>query len=576
MDEKKISSLWLLILAGAIVLASHTQVTLRHIALRIAGVRFGEVEYVARQSEYNETNPRFDKRRLLSDGLSGTVVHDDMSVYADGELTGQWIWFGDEHYEVLDNTATHILVDCDYDKLLNVVDSESSYFTGFRKKTGVVKLALVVPGVNFTVADCLLVFGLVMLTVVLLVQRQKPAQWVPPLPLMALLVVCIFSLVDRLRILDQTGLSVDRGKGIKELIQYVEMAAAWLFFRHVLAEKRFRRWFAWLLATGAAAVILVGLAEYVAIVSGRTLRGLLDINELDSILGFQFNPSRYNTTGSESSRNVLAVYLAMAVPCLFGLGLAWKSRLLRTAMIVLAGLGLCLCLSAPILVCTVAGCLTVACLLKSKHALPFTFAGIFIVLLVMCTVQKHHGRILLDTSAIHRVTDEYGLQPMPVKGLGVTTYEGWDSWQQKYVERQAAMSAIGFSPLLGLGLGNYQAKINMFYSTPYLDGHAIEKSSINFMEKDAHGLYQVQAVETGLLGVGCLLWFLISIFRQAVVAGRDAGERDRALLIAVAGSIMALIMVCWYGSFMVRGLQFIAMAMLALPESVKGKEAGIS
>ena len=559
---------WLIVLGCAIVLASHTQVTLRHAALRVAGVRFGKVTHVTDRLGYENTDPRFDRRKLRFDAKDGAVVHDDTSVYPDGELKGSWLWLDGEHYEVLDNTATHILVAGDVAELQERLDNGRGYLTGFREKAGLAKLALAVPKVNFTPADVLLALGLVGLAVFLLVKRRRPECWLPPASLIALFVVCGLSLVDGLRLFDQTDMAAERGQGIKELIQYAEVVAAWMLFRQLLSGGKMRRWLTIVLVAGAAVVLLVGVVEYAAIARGKTLRGLLDINEMDSILGFQYNPGRSNASGSESSKNVLAMYLAMIAPLLLGMGLGSDRKAVRTVCPILAAAALCLCLNAYLLVCAVLGCVAVACLGRRRIAVPLVLGGSLVVLIAMCLLSRHHGPILLDSVAAYRTEDKYGLQPMPVKGLGSETYAEWDPWQQKYVERHAALNAVGFSPLLGVGIGNYQARINMFYGSALLDGHGVEKGAVNFMEKDAHGLYFVQAVETGLLGVGCLLWFLVHTLSRACGAAGPAGGDDRGLVIGVAGSVVAVILACWGGSFLVRGLQFLAMALMALPDAV--------
>ncbi len=562
---------WLLILALLVVVTAHTQLTVRHLALWLAGVRFGEVENVLEQSAVKGLR---DHQGALFEVLGETaVLHDPLGVYRSGELRNKRICFGDDSFVIAANTPTHIEVYGSMAEIERAVAAHPKYLTGFKKKNILVKLALRTPRLAFTMADLVFALALLALAAWLLCRRQKPVAWLPPpLPVIVLLAVCFISMFDWARLFDHSQMEADGMKSLTELAQYVEiLLLAWLFFRELFCDRRLRRWLIWALAGGAAVVILVGLIEYMVILSGVTRRGLAAIGDLDSIFGFQYNPGRSRITGSESSRNILALYLLLAVPVLLALSAAPFRRAVRIGLAILAALGLCLILSLPLLICTVLGCLLVACLWRHKPALPAVAGVILLILLLMCLVNRQHGRILLDSAALYRSRDTYGLLPMPAKGQGQTTFGEWESWQQKYLERQAALTAVSWSPLFGLGIGNYQAKINTFYTAtlPGLEAHQVEKKAANLMEKDTHSLYLVQAVETGVLGVMALLWLLIYSLKQAFAARAAAADPwEQALLTGVAGSLLALILGGFYGSFMVRGVHFLAIVLMALPAAV--------
>ena len=553
---------WFAYVVLAVLIAAHTQATLRHVALRLAGVRYGVAEKVVAGED------------------GGTIVHDEYGVYKPNALAGKSIFFGDASFPVTGNTATTILVDAPLGEVEAAVGEHRKYLTGFSKKNALVKLALKVPGIGFTPSEVLLGLGLALLGLWLLRDgRWRQCRW--PLPLIIFVGIGALSIVGPLRLLDswpetmtaaQRAAATRQGlkSGIKELIQYVEVfVLAYAFFVGVLRDRRVRRYAVAGLAAMAGVVIIVGLIEYVGAVCGWSLRGLLDIGEVDATFGFRFNPSRSSSAGSESSKNILATYLLVMSPFLLalatGVGCRWK----RAGLVVLAALGLCLTLGLPQLLCAIAGCIFVASLCRWRPALPAVLVGTVAVLGLWMALSQQHGRILLDSMAVHRRADPYGLLPMPVKGRDEKSLADWEPWQQKHIGRQAVLNAISYSPLLGHGLGMYQARINSFYEWSKLLHLWYPKSARNFMEKDAHGLYFVLATEVGVLGVAALLWLLVSLLRQSVATrSRASDPLDRAMLLGVGGALIALVLACWSASFLVRGLQLIVIALMALPAAI--------
>lgn len=556
---------WMVVLVVLIIASAHTQLTMRHLALRLANVRYGDIakEDVA----------------ATPDGM-GTICRDPYAVFKPHELQGKKLWIGDQFYPITDNTPTEIHLDAahvDVTAAFAEKDRHRSYLTGFTEKTVVIKAALACPSINFTPSDCLLGLSFGLLFLYFAIKRQRPARMLPPMCLAVFLLVCVLSLFDWARILDGSGMSAERNAGIKELIQYAEVwLLGYLFFVEVLRDRRIRRAAVVTLVVAGGVTIVVGLWEYTWVVRGATQRLLADIGEVDALFGIRFNPSRSTSAGSESSRNVLAGYLMIFLPLLVALLPAVRSRRSRVVLCIIACLGISCLLHGAMLVAAVGGCLLVTLNWKKTSAVPATIGLVFLIILLTCIISRRHGAILIDSVALNRTQDTYGLQPMPMKGQGLESVKAWEPWQQKYLELQAALNAISFSPLFGYGLGMYQRRINLFFtSSKHTPLTGVIKKPKNFMERDSHSVFAVQAVETGLIGVACLLWLLVWIMQQALrVRSRADDPFDRALLLGVAGSVMAILIGGWFTSVMVRGLQLVVIAISALPAAVAAEEKG--
>ncbi len=556
---------WMVVLVVLIIASAHTQLTMRHLALWLANVRYGAIakEDVA----------------ATPDG-TGTICRDPYAVFKPHELQGKKLWIGDQFYPITDNTPTEIHLDAahvDVTAAFAEKDRHRSYLTGFTEKTVVIRAALACPSINFTPSDCLLGLSFGLLFLYSVIKRQRPARMLPPMCLAVFLLVCVLSLFDWARILDGSGMSAERNAGIKELIQYVEVwLLGYLFFVEVLRDRRIRRAAVVTLVVAGGVTIVVGLWEYTWVVRGATQRLLADIGEVDALFGIRFNPSRSTSAGSESSRNVLAGYLMIFLPLLVALLPAARSRRFRVVLCIISCLGISCLLHGAMLVAAVGGCLLVTLNWKKTFAVPATIGLVFLIILLTCIISRRHGTILIDSVALNRTQDTYGLQPMPMKGQGVESVKAWEPWQQKYLELQAALNAVSFSPLFGYGLGMYQRRINLFFtSSKHTPLTGVIKKPKNFMERDSHSVFAVQAVETGLIGVACLLWLLVWIMQQALRVRRRADDPfDRALLLGVAGSVMAILIGGWFTSVMVRGLQLVVIALAALPAAVAAEEKG--
>jgi hypothetical protein len=526
------------ILVILLLAAAHSQVTLQHWALRLVGIQYGKVETVAAIPDTTQC-----------------IAHDPFANFASGALAGKRIDFGGDSFSVISNDKTSLTLDATAERVAAIVEQHPEYLTGYSSKTQAVRMALRVPAVGFTPADLLLALALLVMAIDVLRKRNWRALR-PPLPVLALLVVCGVTLVDKLRLLDGSYTQVNVRGGIKELIQYAEvLIGGWLFFGWALARARARRAALATLVAMCVVCVIAALIEYSQM--SNSVQGI------DGIFGIAYNPTRSSSSGSESSRNLLALYLAIMAPLLLalvGAARSWWQRGLLVAVLVGA---FAATLSLWLLVCALLGCVLVAGCSKRRWAIPLLLLG---TLAAMFAFGGRHGRILADSAALYRNADTYGMLPQPMTNKDANSAAIWTPWQQKYMELQAAMNALGYSPLFGYGLGSYQVRINAFYDSAKIDGHAISKDPVNFMERDAHGWFKVQAVETGLLGLLCLVWLLGQCLADSLRARRKAKPREAWILAGIAGAVLVILLASIFGSVMTRGLQFIAVALLAWPK----------
>ena len=224
----------------------------------------------------------------------------------------------------------------------------------------------------------------------------------------------------------------------------------------------------WTLLGVAGVVVIVGLYEYWSVLAGRTTRGILDVAAIDSTFGFRYNPTRSTMAGTESSRNVLALYLAVMLPLLTSIAMHTNDRRRQVIAAIIALAAVALIHNVALLLCALAGCVVVAIQSPRPRAVTGTLLVTAVAVGVTCAVSPQHGLILMDSVAVTKYDDPYGSLPMPLKGHNADTVgqtgERWEPLQQKYVEMQTAMNAVSVSPLLGHGLGHYQTRINAYYT----------------------------------------------------------------------------------------------------------------
>lgn len=507
-----------------------SQVTVQHWLLCAAGVQYGRAMVVDAQT--------------LQDGYR---------VFGK-ETTNRTVWIEDQAFELDVLTADGKI------RLTEALEAKPGAMVEYRLQTGdgiFTRLALACPGIGITPADLVLLFAF-LLVVIASVRRRDWRALLPPVPLLALFAAGALSL-SGVRPYDQSFMEPDLGGGLKELLQMVIILGCGILGVRWLVRHACLTAVLWALFGACCLVCVWGLTE---------LAGLLQapqpvLQGWDSTFGFSYNPTRSGITGSESSQHVFAAFLCLLAPFALAALLRGQGpiRFLAGGALVLA---LACQLHLGLLICMLAGLALVALLDGRNWLLPAVLCGSGAVIALLVALQPMRGEILLNSVAIHRTADRFGLVPVPMTHADDRN-ERWVSVQQKYLEWQAALNAVSFSPVVGYGLGSYQTRINAFYASARHQAWSLLKAPVNLMERDAHSQYKVTLVETGISGFLVLLWLWLAALRGAVRTSQtDQSWQQAVLSVGVAGALLAMLCGAWFASFMVRGLQIYLVFLLAV------------
>jgi len=73
-----------------------------------------------------------------------------------------------------------------------------------------------------------------------------------------------------------------------------------------------------------------------------------------------------------------------------------------------------------------------------------------------------------------------------------------------------------------------------------------------------------------VLGLACLAGLLLAFLGRALNVRAAAAEPyDRALLLGVAAALVSILLGSWMISFVVRGIQLVVIALVAMPAAVR-------
>ncbi len=308
----------------------------------------------------------------------------------------------------------------------------------------------------------------------------------------------------------------DRLLAAKDLFQWIEyLLMAFVLFSGVCGLLVPRRRIAWLLLGMAAAVVGLGLVHY-------------------------WTPSvpDFGVRATFGNRNVFGGYLAMMLPLAFGLLLYDPHRLRR------AGYGLLIVAGASVLL---AG--------GSFLAIALAFAALaltrgtrtFLVLLAVALLAAGAVRPLLprdNAEILHR-------------SVMLCEPDDESMMHERYAEWQAALFMIGDQPWRGVGLGNYQRNIGLWF------GSLPDKAEP--AEPDSQNLYLVVGSTIGLPGALCLVALLIQAMIGALKSFSQAHDPvERGIALGAFGAMLGFAVNSFWSPLLVRGIGLPLMLVLAL------------
>jgi hypothetical protein len=331
-----------------------------------------------------------------------------------------------------------------------------------------------------------------------------------------------------------TGVTVDMSEAIKEMIQYVEyFIVGYVVFVNAAGREYMFRRMALTFWAATTIVILMAITQYM------NLPGIPW--PLRTALGASDDPMSVKALFGD--RNVLGAYLALAVPFMWGVVLCEKNWLIKIWLAVATCGGLLVTLSGGAMAAILLGVLSISLLRSQKVFVPVLVAVFLAGLFLWPLLPRKNLDVLRDSVLLYK----------PVK-----EGEGWP-WQQRYVEWQPAFQAMEHSPIVGVGVGNYQRHINQFY------GEISKPGGRNYMEPNAINGYAILGVTAGVPALLALLWIVWDFRKRAYTAFAaflDGIERGCAL--GIYGSLTGFVVVMFFTNVFVRGVGISFVILLAL------------
>ncbi len=390
--------------------------------------------------------------------------------------------------------------------------------------------AIKVGGYNLSPVDPL-IWGLFLIWIVraLLLRRDRPVK--PPLA-----GAVFFTLAVALSIV-RAGNTTD---ALKELVQVSEyFLVAGILFLNLPRSTRHARWALGIHLAAAVAVVALAAAQYLH-------------PDVENFL----------VRGTFGNRNILGGYLALTLPLMFaiamygGIGRRWGTALLAVVaaglLVTLAGATmLALLITLPVVAFSrgrMAAALTLAALLLLfAVAAPRMPRGNFEELQRSVNVVEEDGQLSARYTEWLGALIMWNEQPLVIGGM---------EWLQVDDAWGAGINPVGW--LVGVGAGNFQREIGMYYG--YLP-----QVNINITEPDSHNTYLVILSTVGFLGI---LGFVAMLWQSAVAALRNDDDADRLLRgirIGVAGALLAYAINAVWAGLLVRGIGIPLAFTLYLP-----------
>lgn len=443
--------------------------------------------------------------------------------------------------------------------------------------------------VNVTLADLVLAAAFGVWFLEMLARKQWRELKSVTAPTLVLVGCCALSALpflksDRLGV----GLALDRFRAVKEILQVILylVCGVWLM-SEFLKRKVWARWALRILLIVITVVVLVGFYEFQWLRPPGTKLApgfFISPMKVDATFGVQgIDPGAHEVIGSQSNRNVLGAWLTLMLPVLWGLYLCSRSRRIHYWCFALFWVGLALVLSAGLWVAALAGVAVVSAIHGRRALVVGAVALALFCGLMFWFAPQQPGGVLLDSLLVYKQTDEYKTLPLydnkitypdlyhSPKGAKLQGDPRFWPWQQKYIEWQPGLVMLRWSPVFGVGIGNYQKNIGLYYIYPGEYLNFIEpnnKPKANLMEPDAVAFYMVWASEVGLLGLFAWLWFVGDFAARGLRDYRFMDDGNgRGLVLGSVGALVALLLGSCFTHYLVRGVLPALILVLAVAKT---------
>lgn len=310
----------------------------------------------------------------------------------------------------------------------------------------------------------------------------------------------------------------NRMAAAKDAVQWgLYFVGAWTLFRYGLDDIKTRRAAFALVLCVTVAILLLTVVQF-----------------------FRPSVADLDVRSTFGNRNVLAGFLALALPFAFAQALAGGNPLVGLAGVILTLVGLGVTLSG-------AAVLGIALALLAMAATQSRFA----VLLTLCF-------LCFLFAVLHPNLPRRGDDKDPwLDSIALHNAEG--ELSRRYPDWECAWLMMAEHPWRGIGAGNYQERISSYRRIPTQPGKP---------EPDTQNLFLVLGTTLGFPGLLAFLAMLLEGMAAAlrtvlVPTGRSTPE-DRTLALGAFGALMAFSVTAIWHPLLVRGIGIPLVAVLAL------------
>ncbi|MEW6356401.1 MAG: O-antigen ligase family protein [Planctomycetota bacterium] len=420
-----------------------------------------------------------------------------------------------------------------------------------------------IPSAHFTLADALVWIIFVLWIIKVIVYREIKLVRLPPLPIAVFVILACLSIIPWV---NRDAGSIDKSSALKELIQYLEyfLVAYLVIANNADTEKTFRRLVRVLIFTTTVVVAIAQMQYYSdncpCVKQFATHLGPLS----DAAQRLIIVPpgDAMGIRGTFSNRNVLGAFLALTLPFLWGVALAHKRGfgiVTRVWAVIITVAGLMTITSGGAMIAVLFSILAITFIRDEKF---FSVLAVLVLVFAICAALFLKGPLQrLEAERVPRPNITLLQDSVKLYKQSDAEKRGY-GWQQRYVEWQAAVSAITAHPIFGVGIGNYQQNINQYYGE-------IDKPSENYMEADAMNGLLILGVTMGIPGLVAFLWILFK-FQKFGAQGFSLLPPGLAkgFSLGIYGAMTSALIMSLFTSVLVRGVGLVFVILIALAGQV--------